>query len=271
MKKRKSVTQTDVLRWISQGYGQGSGLDYRPFFHVRDVPSLGRSRMLLGLKTGRVHHYLSDIEYKYHLLAEYEPSVVDIREQYALLPWQETQEISSALGIRHPTYPGTTTPTVMTADIVVTIRATGGSADGVICVKPSSAIDPRNSKARRAIEKLLIEKTYFERRGITWRTGTEQDLPLTRVKNLDILRPSLVARELDWLNPRIPIFVELFLDAWTTSRPLLEILGDVGMKLKLEIKHSFVLFARAVWLRILPVDIEVEIIHFHRPLHRSVS
>lgn len=99
-----------VRKWIAKGDGQGEGRNYRPFFQVRDVPSSGRSRMLLGLKTGRVHHYLSDIEYYFHLMAEYEPQVVDIRERYALLPWEETLEIANELGIRHPTYPGTKTP-----------------------------------------------------------------------------------------------------------------------------------------------------------------
>jgi hypothetical protein len=268
MKNRKPTIDL-VKKWIAHGDGQGERGKYHPFYQVRDVPSQGRSRMLLGLKTGRVHHFLSDIEYYFHLLSEYEPTVVDIREQYALLPWEKTQEIAVDLGIRHPTYPGTKTPIVMTSDQVITVMQSGGKRYGVICVKSSSALDPREPKTRRVLEKLLIEKTYWERRGIPWRVGTERDLPLTRVKNLDILRMSLVAKELDWLNPQLPIYVKLFMDHWTPDRPLLGILHSVASKLDLELTHSFALFARAVWLRHLPVDIDTEIIHHHQPLLRS--
>jgi hypothetical protein len=119
------------------------------------------------------------------------------------------------------------------------------------------------------LEKLLIESVYWERRGIPWKVGTELDLPLTRVKNLDLLRTSLVAKELDWLSPRLQIFVEHFMSHWMADQPLLSILRIVSAKLMLELEQSFALFGRAVWLRLLPVDIDSEIIHHQRPLCRA--
>jgi hypothetical protein len=56
MKKRTKVLEQNVLNWISKGDGQGEGKNYKPFFHVRDVPSKGRSAVELRLNlTHQLH------------------------------------------------------------------------------------------------------------------------------------------------------------------------------------------------------------------------
>jgi hypothetical protein len=277
MKDRRPTTET-VEKWITRGDGQGEGEDYRPFFKVRDVPSKGRSRMVLGLKTGRVHHLLSDIEYGGLLLGEDDPDVVDMKEQFALLPWEETQDIARELGIRYPTYPGTRTPIVMTLDQVFTSIRAGGKRKGAISFKTSSAVDLDNAKTdtekakvRRVLEKLMIEKTICERHDLSWRLVTEQDLPLIRIKNLDLLRTSMVATELDWLDPKMTEFVNFFKEYWVEGKALLDILQDVSDRLGIKVEHAFTLFGRAVWLRFIPVDIDTEVIHHQEPLRRLVA
>src|SRR5438552_17486860 len=109
--------------------------------------------MVVGLRTGRTHHYLSDIEYGYHLLAEYSTKVSDIREQFALLPWEETQSIATDLRIRHPVYPATHTPIVMTSDIVLTIASSSPLQLCVVSVKPASQLEGKASDSQRTFEK----------------------------------------------------------------------------------------------------------------------
>lgn len=271
MKKRKGVTHTDVLRWIGQGCGQGRGLGYRPFFHVRDVPSRGRSAMVKGLKTGRVHHYLSDLEYACHLLAEYNPSVTDIREQFALLPREETQAIANSLGIRHPIYPGTTTPIVMTSDLVLTLDQESTQKYAVICVKSFSAIDPKTPRAKRTMEKLLVEKTYWDRRGIPWHLVSEKDIPKVRVRNLEKLRPSMAAEEQDHLNCQLTPFLAAFEQKWQPNRTLSGILNRISAQIDVDREGCFSLFAKAVWMRLLPVDLDAEVIHHDQPLVITVN
>ncbi len=99
MSKAKRKSFDEVLAHHRRGDGQGEGATFRPYLHVRDVPSQGRSAIDLGIKTGRLHHYLSDIEYAYFLLAEFSIFVRAIREQYALLPWNETLKIALSYGI----------------------------------------------------------------------------------------------------------------------------------------------------------------------------
>ena len=221
--------------------------------------------MVLGLKTGRVHHYLSDLEYAHHLLAEYDTAVTDIREQYALLPWEETQEIASAIGVRHPTYPGTKTPIVMTSDLVLTVKRPC-IREEVICVKPSTMIDPSNAKAQRTLEKLLIEQTYWARRGSNWHISTDKHLPATRVRNLDMLRSALVSKELDSLAPYLKAFVQCFAECWKRTSTLNEVLQKISDRLRLTPTQSFALFGRSVWFRLLAIDLDTEPILHHFPV-----
>lgn len=263
MRTRKP-TEVDVKRWIRQGYGQGDGENYRPFFHVRDVPSRGRSRVLLGLKSGRKHHYLSDIEYRHHILAEFHPNVTDIFDQYALLPWEETQDIAKILGVRHPIYPGTTTPVVMTSDIVLRLKTPANYC--VISVKSSSELDISKRSTERVLEKLAIEKEYWRRRGIAWTVSTEQHLPAKKVKNLDMLRQTVAAYEQDRLTPILPEFLAAFYEVWEPTINLVEILDEVSSLLSVTFYESFTLFGRAVWLHLLDIDLEQTEIHCRQPV-----
>jgi hypothetical protein len=135
--------------------------------------------------TGRTHHYLSRQEFKVHLLAEYEPSTTDIREQFALLPWEETRELALDLGIRHPVYPGTSTPTVLTTDLLLTMSRADGAELIAISVKIKKDLNAR------ALEKLLLERTYWNKRGVTWILATDENIPNIRVKNLEFFESAL--------------------------------------------------------------------------------
>ncbi len=261
-----------VLTWIKQGYGQGEGKNYRPLFHVRDVPSRGRSSIDLGLKTGRLHHYLSDGEYFNHILAEFDTDVTDIREQYALLPWAETLEIAELLGIRHPTYPGTSTPILMSSDLLLTYGRKPNNKYKVISVKKFKDIDPnkKTGKERKAVqrtlEKLYIEQIYWERRGVPWELKTERDIPIIRAKNLDNLRTSMTVREQDWLNPYMRYFLLSFKKHWSPNLNLITLLKQVGGELDIDCESSFALFTRAIWLKFLNVDLDSDIIIHDMPV-----
>lgn len=258
MKSRRPTVKI-VRKWLAQGYGQGEGSSYRPFFHVRDVPSKGRSAIVEGLKTGRTHHYLSDIEYRHHILAEFSPDVIDIRDQYALLPWEETQEIARDLGIPHPIYPYTNTPLVMTTDLVLTLQNHKLAAISVKCV---SDIEGTDRTHERTFEKLRIEQEYWKRRNVPWVLSTEKNICVERAKNLAILRTSMVSRELDWVMPYFHKFVDIFQMKWSPHKNLHEILAETGKLLNLSMEVAFCLFGRAVWLRMLPVDLNTPIDHF---------
>lgn len=95
--------------------GRGEWRDFTPWLTVRRVASTGRSYRPLGRTTGRVHHFLSDIERRAFLIYDWAETVTDIREQ----PRTATQRIAAGMGVRHSTYPGGRVPIVMTTDLLL--------------------------------------------------------------------------------------------------------------------------------------------------------
>lgn len=265
MSKRSGASPDNVLSWILRGDGQGELSNYKPFLHVRDVPSQGRSAIDRGLKTARSHHYLSDIEYAYHVLAEYAPNVTDIREQYALLPWGETQQIAQELGIRHPTYPGTKTPIVVTTDILLTVQNSQYQTIAV-SVKMSGDIELVNKEAKRTLEKLLIEKKYWERRSIPWILCTEKNIPMNRAYNLDFFRNTMQRGELDYLNHHLSDFVNKFGEMWKPNLTLTQLLTDLAITFRISKSEAFTLLGRAIWMRLIHVDLDVVRFEHFRPI-----
>lgn len=248
------------------GLGQGSGLEYKPFVFVRDVPSKGRSSIVEGLKVKRTHHYLSDIEYAYHVLAEFSDSVIEIREQYALLPVEETLQIADELGVRHPVYPATGGPRVQTSDLVLTLQSRNDQALHVLCCKLASDVDPRNPTAARTLEKILIEKTFWERRNVPWTLALDTMIPENKFRNLDLFRSSMVAQELDHLNNKLSAFLSVVRMHWSVEITLNQILGIMSEELQISTDESFCLLGRAIWTKKLAVNLDSTLIAHESPL-----
>jgi hypothetical protein len=123
---------------IKDGFGQGAGHDYKPFIQAHDnkVASEGWKTRHLGWKTKRIHHTLSNHERNYLYYLEWLDEVVDIREQFPLLPRSRTEEIAEQLGIKHPHLDDV--PVVMTTDFVVTLKTPNGLIDVVCTIKPAT-------------------------------------------------------------------------------------------------------------------------------------
>ena len=188
-RKRRGIADVDVERWTRQGFGQGEGDHFKPWAKVRDVPSIGRSARVGGLKHWRTHHFYSDVELGHFIMADFRSGIEEIREQVALLPREETIEISERLGIRHPCYPGTSTPIVMTSDIQVLAPSHDEPINFVISVKRRASLLPGAKGLARTIQKLTLERQYWQHRGIPWYLATEDHYDAMEVLNLSLLRP----------------------------------------------------------------------------------
>lgn len=181
-KRRYQFDEAKVQKYIAEGRGQGEGAHYRPWLRIHDVPSKGRVHRVFGDKTGRIHHFLSDGEYRFFVQSEWDDAVTDVREQFPL-DRELTYRIARRLGIRHPT---TTdgTPYVMTTDFLLVLGE--GTTRRILArtYKPSSEI-----AKERVAEKLAIEERYWAEQSIDWRVATEKDVDLTLVRNVERLRP----------------------------------------------------------------------------------
>lgn len=169
--------KSDKHRLI-EGRGIGRGNDYKPFYKPHEIPSDGLSIRLPGWEIPRMYCFLSDLERKVALIAQWE-GAIDIREQYPLLPLSYTQMIAKELRIRHPAIKGE--DKITTSDLVITWTDEGGAYDEVVDVKPIGRL------TGRVKQKFDISEEYWRRENIDWSLVTEEDINHTKAENIKYL------------------------------------------------------------------------------------
>jgi hypothetical protein len=83
-RRRTSFDEAKIARFLKEGRGAGRGSEYKPWLTTQDVPSSGREHRVFCRKTDRIHHLLSDGEWRLFLHLEWCDGVQDIREQFPL-------------------------------------------------------------------------------------------------------------------------------------------------------------------------------------------
>lgn len=189
-KEIKGLLEPAILKRLQkEKRGQGYGKDYKPFLTVRDVPSRGRVHRRPALTHNRIVHLLSDLELAAFLMFDWNSSVTDIREQFPLNP-EATINIARRFGIKHPAYKGVLQ--VMTTDFLVDLEVDGQFTNHAVSVKYVEDLEDE-----RTLEKQEIERLFWENEGVSWYVFTEQDVPITSVKNIRWLAPHMHSYDLD--------------------------------------------------------------------------
>ena len=178
-KRSRVLTKEKADRRWREGRGQGVGEHYQPWLTIQDVASIGLSHRIMGSKTGREHHLLSQNELRYYYLLEWSPKISDIREQFPLWHYDETEEISKKLGYKYPSPPGGIY--VATTDFLITL------ADGEICARTVKS--SRELENHQTLVKFDIEREYWRRRGVEWRVVISEELPIQLIENIEWLLP----------------------------------------------------------------------------------
>ncbi|WP_335911028.1 TnsA endonuclease N-terminal domain-containing protein [Shewanella indica] len=153
----------DYQRALKNKFGLGEGDEYKPWLRVQDVSSRGNSAKIDGIKLNRTHHALSEHETCFFYLAEFSDSVVDIREQFPLLPLDLSVKIAQTLGVDHPINPQSSGKeiNVMTTDFLLTRTDGTNTWYEAVSVKPRDAL-----KDKRTAEKLDIERAWWQLQGV---------------------------------------------------------------------------------------------------------
>ena len=176
---RKLESFKDFERALKNKYGIGQGFNYKPWLRIQDVKSTGTRSLIYGRKSQRDHHMMSSIESEHFYLAEFSNSVIDIREQFPLLPLNYTQKIAKTLGVEHPKHPQSKEPIIMTTDQLLTIESPQGTIYHAISVKPED-----DSGDLRVLEKIDIERVCWELLGVKFSYFTGNELTRLQSSNL---------------------------------------------------------------------------------------
>ena len=177
VRRKYVLSEKNILERLAAGWGQGRGVDYRPFIRITDISSDGRVHLINSLLLKRELHFLSDLEWYNYLIRSQNRNALDFREQVALSR-EVTRAIASVLGYAHPRDRNSdANAIVMTTDLVVTYMGLQGPYDVAYFVK--YAEDLKNPRVQ---EKLAIERRYWAEQGVELVEFTEEDIP-KRIRN----------------------------------------------------------------------------------------
>ncbi|MEO2217694.1 TnsA endonuclease N-terminal domain-containing protein [Chromobacterium vaccinii] len=254
----------DEQRKVSQVLDMpNEGLDYEQWLTVRDVASQGRKTRAAGHTVPREHHLLSDLETQFFLLSDFAPDVIDIREQFPLLPIERTIQIAQDMGIRHPTNRRTTQRVVMTTDFLLTRQdRKGHHRYHAYSIKPSSRLTENSRRRIRTLEKLEIERRLWQSLHVPWTLVTEQAFDPTVIANLQWL--SYGSRDLTpELIVQLPSFLAHLAKLDQSSLTLAQLLTTLANQLDLDDQDvAQQLFCHGVWQHHLMMNL-------HRPIALS--
>ncbi len=172
---KQSSTALQIARKVKNGRGQGTGKNYKPWLHIHDVPSSGRSHRVYSHKTERIHHLLSDLELATFLVFESSPTITNIQEQFPLRR-EDTQELAIKYHLRHSAVRGV--DQVMSSDFLIDTQI-NSHKQFAVQVKPVEVLS--NPKI---VEKLELERRYWQLKKIPWFLVTERQIDPVVKKNL---------------------------------------------------------------------------------------
>jgi len=169
-----------LKRYIKEGRGQGELEQYRPWLTIQDYSSSGRSSRVKGWKTGRIHHFLSDIETRYFYLVEYDADCWDIREHYPILDLQDTLG-DCDIDLNKYCDKESGTLYVLTTTFLLTLK----DADGKKRYVARSVKAAAELEKPKVVERFELMRRYFESKQIDWGIVTQHDINVTRARNIE--------------------------------------------------------------------------------------
>lgn len=155
---------------------------YIPWIKTRDCFRGDGARHLVPdiYHTNRLIHLMSNIEKDVYYTLRSDASVVEIFEQYPLLPLSKTEGLCEKYSIAHPKHSKTKNNIVMTTDFLMIVKDAEGKKKWQACaVKLSSDLNDRRTR-----EKLFIERMYWESIGVQWGRMTEKQVNKVYVRNV---------------------------------------------------------------------------------------
>jgi hypothetical protein len=174
----KRWSEERIAELQAEGRGKGRLASYLPWVRITDFHSRGRTHFPYSARTGRNHELLSDGENQTFAMLEWKRSNLDIREQYPL-DREISLEVAHEISVRHPYYPGTQVPFVMTLDFLVT-----SVVDGQEVLRAYSVKEQKELERPEVIERLEIERSFCAEMGIPYYLIIKERLPHSKVRNI---------------------------------------------------------------------------------------
>lgn len=192
----------------------------------------------------------------YYLL-HWEDSVIDIREHFPLLDIEQVIKDKKGLDLEKFADKKTGTPYVFSTTFLVTVRISKNE-EFYIARSVKSAIE---LEKKHIIEKLELERRYWESKGIDWGIVTQKDIPVIKAKNIEWIYSVLENSEERGIdnNTKKDLSQELILKLMNSSNTVREIIAEFDNEFQLEKGTGLYIFKYLIATKSIKVDMEQKI------------
>lgn len=251
-RNKKSYTLESCEKSLRKGLGLGVKEAYRPWVRIWSFGSEGVSSAVPGITVRRTHELLSGIETRVFLLAEFSHDVVDIREQFPLLPLDHVVALANAADITYPHLSGA--PYILTTDLLLTKVIDGITSYVAIAVKPAARLLEKS-----VLDKLEIERLWWNSLGVEWLLATEEDVSVDVGDNLMWISHYFREEEFDYAAIDISMLFPIVSRLEPAAYLIGDVITEIAELLHLETHQSKLILCKAIWEHLLVIDLNISI------------
>ncbi|MCE5221181.1 MAG: TnsA endonuclease N-terminal domain-containing protein [Clostridium sp.] len=165
--------------------------EYESLVKIQQFSSEGKVSRVLGRKTGRIHHFLSDLETNVFYILEFDKNVVDIKEHY---PLENVRDLIADNDINWEKFNDKKTGEEYTITTTFLVTLSNNKEVAISC-KNQSQLYKSSTQL-----KLEIERRYWNIKAIDWCIITNKDISNTILKNIKWLQ---LGESLTEINPEL--------------------------------------------------------------------
>lgn len=158
---------------------KSNNIEYVPGVKIQDFAPRGRVSRIKGKTTNRVHHLLSDLETNVFYLLDFEEKITDIKEHYPLIDLHEVVDDLSDIKLDKFKNKKTGEEYTFTTTFVITLKGNGEEKYLALSVRNETEL-----YRDLLLEKLEIERRYWNKKDIRWSIITNKDIPIVKVNNV---------------------------------------------------------------------------------------
>lgn len=254
---RSEWNEEKLQRYIKEGRGQGEYESYKGFTQIHDFGSLGRSSRIRTWKCNRVVHLLSDIETRYFYLTEFDDSILQVKEHFPLMNYEDVVGEQEDIDIKKFKDKQSGFPYVLTTTFLITFKKNDGSTyDVARSVKASHELEKKT-----VIERFELIRRYFEKKEVSWGLVTQKEIPFVKAKNIEWIHPARFLEETtDFNKDDISYLTQILIESlYKKTRAIREITSSFDAQLNLEAGSGLLLLKHLLATKQIKIDMDKKI------------
>ncbi|HYE08996.1 MAG TPA: TnsA endonuclease N-terminal domain-containing protein [Patescibacteria group bacterium] len=240
---------------LKEGYGQKRGEEYKPWGTFRFASKGQTGRPSRGLHFNREYLFFSRIEQRAFHLFDFQDDILEIREQFPILPREQSFLIANELDIWHPQNKETGEIYVRTIDMIVDYNNGNTVA---YQVKKKEDINARTE------EKFQIERAYFKRFGVEHLIITEEQVDEIKADNIEDLKQNWNLHEYQIFSTMeeeemLHFIAELYMRVIDNKSKLCDITNQFDLDLNFPCGTGLTIFRHLVIRKVLEIDLSTSL------------